>query len=206
MPSDAGFAVTVLVAAKVGSLSQSWAEIAVSGAIGNALWAAVVLTVRRARLNKTEWLASGRAEIFRPATVLSSAHIREKEVGSPTDLAGIRDNCRNRLKERVSEVVSSYSAEMQTPIKPLAAELESVRVRSLDLVEKYQRSWESGRQIIEQLYRGSDEKVGRLKAVAAVFKERTIDRTRKLFGNRGVELEHYINQLSGYAQEIGRVQ
>jgi hypothetical protein len=63
-----------------------------------------------------------------------------------------------------------------------------------------------GRQIIEQLYRGSDEKVGRLKAVAAVFKERTIDRTRRLFGDRGVELEQYIDQLSGYAQDMQRVQ
>jgi hypothetical protein len=191
---------------KVGSLSQSWAEIALSGAIGNALWAAGVLTFRRARLNKTEWLASSRAEIFGPATALSSAHIRDKEIGSPTDVAGFRDNCRSRLKDWVSEVVSSYSMQMQTPIKPLAAELEAVRVRGLDLVEKYQRSWESGRQITEQLYRGSDEKVGRLKAVAAAFKERTIDRTRKLFGNRGIELEQYIDQLSGYAQEMQKVQ
>jgi hypothetical protein len=190
---------------KVGSLSQSWAEIAISGAIGNALWAAAVFTYRRARLNKTDWLASNRAETFRRATAHSSACIRDREVGSPVDLAGIQDSCQRRLADRLSEVVSNCCTQTTARIKPLSAELEIVRSRGFDLVEKYQQSWESGRRMIEELYQDSDDKVGHLKAVAAVFKERTIDRTKKLFGDRGVELERYISQLSGFAEEMRRV-
>ena len=191
---------------KIGSLSQSWAEIAISGAIGNALWAAAVFTFRRAQLNKTDWLASSRPQIFGPATARCSALIREREVGGPADLAGIRDHCRTRLTERMGDFVSSFSAQRQSQIKPAASELESVRIRGNDLIENYQRSWESGRQIIERLYQGSDEKVAALKAVATVFKERTIDRTRGLFGDRVVELQNYIDQLSGFAREMQKVQ
>jgi hypothetical protein len=119
-----------------------------------------------------------------------------------------RVNCRlsmtHLLLHKTPNSVSSEPGAAQ--IKPVADELESVRIGGIDLVEKYQRSWESGRQIIEKLYQGSDDKVAALKAVAGVFKERTIDRTRRLFGNRSVELQQYIDQLSGFAQEMQRAQ
>ena len=69
-------------------------------------------------------------------------------------------------------------------------------------MEEYKKSWENGRRIFEGLYLETDDKIKRFKTVSTVFKERTIDRTRKLFGNRRIELDQYIETLDGYSHTL----
>lgn len=77
---------------------------------------------------------------------------------------------------------------------------------ALDAVEGYRKQWEQARQIIEKLYQESDDKVTKFKSVATTFKERTMDRTRQLFGNRGHELERYIDLLEDSRQTMREIQ
>ncbi len=52
----------------------------------------------------------------------------------------------------------------------------------------------------------SDDKVTKFKSVATTFKERTMDRTRQLFGNRGQELERYIDLLEDSRRMMREIQ
>jgi hypothetical protein len=185
---------------------QSLSEIVVWDAAGNALWALIVLIVRRARSDPVELLSRTRSDFFWRATLGVSRPLREREIGNPTDLSDVREDCRRRLSDDLTGVILRSSHQMKSRFLPLAGEVESVRINGLEIVNSYRQNWEDGRQIIAGLYQETDEKVARFKAVATTFKERTIDRTRQLFGSRGSELEEYIVQLEEQVKEMQQAQ
>jgi hypothetical protein len=83
--------------------------------------------------------------------------------------------------------------------------MEAARSKGLGVINSYRQAWESGRRIIEELYHETDEKIKRFKAVSTGFKERTIDRTRKLFGDRRSELDQYIEQLRRFVDVLSEI-
>ena len=72
-------------------------------------------------------------------------------------------------------------------------------------VGAYREEWEKAREIIEKLYQQSDDKADKFKSVATAFKERTMDRTRQLFGDRGTELERYGSLLLGCVTAVREI-
>ena len=123
-------------------------------------------------------------------------------LGTPPELADLTETCQRRLVEWLDAEASGKGKDLRHEFQSIADEIELVRKKGLAVVNDYRRAWESARQIIEGLYLETDEKIGRFKSVSTVFKERTIDRTRTLFGERGEELAKHISRLDASATEL----
>jgi hypothetical protein len=148
-----------------------------------------VAIYRNVNSNRPEWISKTRDEVFKEATSRLAREIRNWEAKGPEELFELKEICQSRPVDRTTDSLAVRQDQSRLSLKPVADEIESIRVKGLDVVAAYRTSWEAGRQIIERLYQETDEKITRFKTIAAAFREQTIDRTRKLFGNRGAELD-----------------
>jgi hypothetical protein len=156
------------------------------------------------RSTRTEWIAKSRAAFFKGETWNVSRELLKWPLGNPPDLSELNDTRQRRLIERIEALVSENQRELRNEFQNVADEIELVRKKGLSIVKDYRGAWESARQIIEGLYLETDEKISRFKSVSAVFKERTIDRTRTLFGERAEEFARHISLLEASANELQR--
>jgi hypothetical protein len=184
------------------SEQQSLSEIVFWGAAGNALWALAVFLFERASATRTDWIAASRAVFFKVETSGVARAMLAWNLGSSPELPDLTETCQRRLVDWLDAEVSSKNRQLRQGFQSVADEIELIRKKGLAVVNDYRSAWESARQIIEGLYLETDEKIGRFKSVSTVFKERTIDRTRTLFGERGEELAKHISHLDTSATEL----
>jgi hypothetical protein len=186
----------------VSSAQQSFGEILFWGAAGNALWALAVFLFGRVSATRTDWIATSRTAFFKGETQSVTREILLWSLGALPELSDIKESCQRRLTEQVGAMVSANEQQLRSEFQNVADEIELVRKKGLAVVNSYRSAWEAARQIIEGLYLETDEKIGRFKSVSAAFKERTIDRTRTLFGERGEEFARHISRLDASADEL----
>jgi hypothetical protein len=102
-------------------------------------------------------------------------------------------------------LIAARAKQIRSDANSLTAEIDAVRRSGRQTVGAYREEWEKAREIIEKLYQQSDDKVDKFKSVATAFKERTMDRTRQLFGDRGTELERYGSLLLGCVTAVREI-
>ncbi len=141
------------------------------------------------------WTVKSKRSIFESATPKVLDEVRRMELIPPGDLVEIQDQCRAGLATALTQLVAARATQIRSHADSLIAEIEAVRRSGRQTVEAYRAEWEKAREIIEKLYQQSDDKADKFKSVATAFKERTMDRTRQLFGDRGTEFESYSNVL-----------
>ena len=185
-----------------GSEQQSLGEIVLWGAAGNALWALAVFLFERASATRTDWIATSRTAFFKVETRSVTKEMLTWSLGTPPELSDLKETCQRRLVEQVEALVSANELQLRNGFQSIADEVELARKKGLAAVNSYRGAWESARQIIEGLYLETDEKIVCFKSVSAAFKERTIDRTRTLFGERGEEFAGHISRLDASADEL----
>lgn len=186
----------------MGSEQQSLSEIVIWGAAGNALWAFAVFLYEKASTTRKDWIATSRAAFFKNETPNVTSEILFWALEAPPELSDLKGSCRERLTERVQLLVSANEQQLSNEFRSFGEEIELVREKGLNVVNGYRRAWDSARQIIERLYLETGEKITRFKNVSAAFKERTIDRTRTLFGERADEFARHISRLEECASEL----
>ena len=186
----------------VSSEQQSLSEMVVWGAAGNALWAFAVFLYEKASATRKDWIATSRVAFFKNETPSITSEILFWPLETPPVLSDLKETCRGRLTERIQSLVSTSEQQFRNEFQSLADEIELVREKGLNVVNGYRRAWDSARQIIEGLYLETGEKIARFKTISAAFKERTIDRTRTLFGERADEFAKYISRLEASASEL----
>jgi hypothetical protein len=184
------------------SEQQSLSEVIVWGAAGNAVWAFAVFLFERISASRTEWVATSRSVFFRSAAPTITREMLLWALTPPPDLSDLREMCQARLIEKVEALVSLSERKLRAEFQTIADEVELARKKGLGIVNEYRSAWESARRIIEGLYLETDEKIGRFKSVSAAFKERTIDRTRALFGERAEEFAKQISRLESSADDL----
>ena len=177
------------------SVDQSGTEAIVIGACGNALWGFLCAIYQKIRSDDKAWIVKSKRGTFESATPKALDELRRIELVAPLDLVEVQDQCRARLAAALTQLVVARAKQIRTLLHSLVTEINTVRRSGRDTVEAYRAEWEKARGIIEKLYQESDDKADKFKLVATAFKERTMDRTRQLFGDRGAELEGYRNQL-----------
>jgi hypothetical protein len=185
-----------------GSEQQSLSEVVFWGAAGNALWALAVFLFERASATRTNWIAASRAAFFKSETSSVTRAMLTSHLGAPPEFSDLTETCQRRLVEWLEAEVSAKGKQLRHEFQSVADEIELVRKKGLAVVNDYRSAWVSARQIIEGLYLETDEKISRFKSVSTVFKERTIDRTRMLFGERGEELAKHISRLDASGTEL----
>ena len=96
-----------------------------------------------------------------------------------------------RLNNALMRLLTTKSDEYRQVVEPLVVQIDKTRDSGAKIVAAYRKEWEKAREIVESLYQETNDKVDKFKAVATTFKERTMDRTRQLFGDRGAKLDDY---------------
>jgi hypothetical protein len=186
--------------------SQSMWEVILLAAAGEALWVFLVWVFDRVKSDNTEWIAKSKRQMFQRSTPTVLDEMRGIDLSPPNDLAEIQDQCRVRLELGLTQLVLERSSQIRSNSEALIAEVESIRRSGQQTVEAYRKEWEMARQIIETLYQENDARVAGFKSVATTFKERTMDRTRQLFGDRGCELERYVHLLEDCTTAMREIQ
>jgi len=170
---------------------QSGTEAIIIGAGGNALWGFLCVMYQKIRSDDESWTVKSKRSTFESATPKALDEVRRIELIPPIDLAEVQDQCRARLAAALTQLIAGRAEQARSNADSLIAEIESVRRSGRQTLGAYREEWEKAREIIEKLYQQSDDKADKFKSVATAFKERTMDRTRQLFGDRGTELERY---------------
>jgi hypothetical protein len=192
-----GIAVITLVVLAFYQLStvQSGTEAIVIGAAGNALWGFLCWLFQKLKSDDKSWMLKSKRGIFEKATSKTLDEIRRIELMPPMDLVELQDQCRARLATALAQLVVGRTKLVGQLAGSLIPEIDTVRRSGRATVEAYRREWENARAITEKLYQESDDKADKFNMVATGFKERTMDRTRELFGTRGEEFDKYSNLL-----------
>jgi hypothetical protein len=173
------------------STDQSGTEAVIIGAGGNALWGFLCMMYQKIRSDDESWSVKSKRSTFESATPKALDEVRRIELISPIDLVEVQDQCRARLAAALTQLIAGRAKQARSNADSLIAEIGSVRRSGRQTLGAYREEWEKAREIIEKLYQQSDDKADKFKSVATAFKERTMDRTRQLFGDRGTELERY---------------
>jgi hypothetical protein len=144
-----------------------------------------------ATIQNPSLILRSKRDTFENATPKVLDEVKRIELSPPGDLAEVQDQCRARLATSLTQLLGTKAKQIRSQTDALTAEIDVVRRSGRQTVEAYRTEWEKARGIIENVYQESDDKADKFKSVATAFKERTMDRTRQLFGNRGTELESY---------------
>jgi len=164
-------------------------------AAGEALWTFVVWMFGKIRWDNRDWFLKSRKKIFQFYSLKAVEEIRHFELHAPDRLVEVHDECRVRLNDALLQLVGRKSEEFRQLTEPSIAQIEKVRDAGAQTIAAYRREWENARGLVDTLYQETNDKVEKFKAVATTFKERTMDRTRRLFGDRGATLDGYARVL-----------
>lgn len=166
------------------SAQQSGTEALIIGAGGNGLWALICWIFHNIKFNDTSWFFKSKRSTLELATPKVLDEVRRIELSPPVDLVEIQDQCRARLATALTQLIVARGKQIRLQADSVIAEIDRVRRSGRQTIEAYRAEWEKAREIIEKLYQQSDDKADKFKVVATTFKQRAMDRTRQLFGDR----------------------